>query len=350
MHASLPQSTIIRAVYATNNLQGVVTEQGTTPKLIVIGGPTAVGKTAFGVFLGQRFDAEIVNADSRYLYRGLNIGVAKPDLAERGGVPHHLIDILEPTDDMSLARFQDLALDAIHDITKRDNLPLLVGGTSQYLNAVVEGWHIPRVPPNPGYRAELERIAQVDGPQVLFDRLQQLDPASAERIGSNLRRVIRALEVFDATGVPMSLQQGKGPPPFDSLEIALTMPRAMLRAAIDQRVDDQIARGLVDEVDGLLNAGVPENAPAMSSLGYRQLLPFLRGEAALSAAVDRIRADTHRYLRHQETWLRRNPRLAWYDVTEPGWQERATGQVEGFLASTANPSMDDQLADRSGGP
>ena len=334
MHASLPQSTIIRAVKATNNLQALATELATKPRLIVIGGPTAVGKTAFGVYLGQRFGAEVVNADSRYLYRGFDIGVAKPDVVERAGVPHHLIDILAPTDDMSLARFQDLALEAIHDITSRGRLPLLVGGTPQYINAVVEGWQIPRVPPNPVYRADLERIAREDGPQVLIDRLQHVDPDSAARTGSNTRRVIRALEVFDATGIPMSLQQGKGPPPFHALEIALSMPRAKLRAAIDQRVDDQINRGLVNEVQALLNAGIPENASAMSSIGYRQLLPFFRGESTLAACIERIRVDTHRYLRHQETWLRKNPRLTWYDVTDPEWRERATKQIAAFLDSS----------------
>ena len=301
----------------------------------MIGGPTAVGKTAFGVELGRRLGGEVVNADSRYLYRGFDIGVAKPDLAERGDVPHHLIDILAPTADMSLARYQDLANGAITQILNRGRVPLLVGGTPQYINAVIEGWQIPRVPPNPTLRHELERLVHDQGIQVLIDRLQRVDPVSVTRTGGNSRRVIRALEVFAATGMPMSLQQGKGPPPFNALELALTMPRDNLRAIIDDRVADQINRGLVDEVKSLLAAGVPENAPAMSSIGYRQLLPYLRGESALDAAVERIRVDTHRYLRHQETWLRKNPRLVRYDVTEPGWRERATKHIEAFLARPA---------------
>jgi tRNA dimethylallyltransferase len=319
----------------TNNLPVLAQELAERPPLIVIGGPTAVGKTAFGVFLGQRLGAEVVNADSRYFYRGFDIGVAKPDRAERSGVPHHLIDLLEPTGEMSLARYQDMALEVIHDINDRARIPLLVGGTPQYINAIVEGWQIPRVAPNLAYRAELERIAHVAGPQILVDRLRSIDPDSAARTGGNIRRVIRALEVFEATGTPMSLQQGKGPPPFRALEIALTMPRGLLHAAIDQRVTDQINRGLVDEVRNLLGAGVPEDAPAMSSIGYRQLLPFLRGEMSLAACIERIRGDTHRYLRHQDTWLRKNPRLTWYDVTTPGWRERATRQVEAFLGLSA---------------
>jgi tRNA dimethylallyltransferase len=320
-------------VNATNNLRPSVsvTEPAAQPRVIVIGGPTAVGKTALGVHLGQRIAAEVVNADSRYLYCGFDVGVAKPDLAERGWVPHHLIDILAPTDDMSLARFQDMAFNTIREITDRGRIPLLVGGTPQYINAVVEGWRIPRVPPNPVFREGLERIARDQGPQVLIDRLRQVDPDSAIRTGNNLRRVIRALEVFESTGIAMSHQQGKGPPPFNALEIALTMSRDNLRAAIDRRINDQIDRGLIDEVQALLRGGVPENAPAMSSIGYRQLLPYLRGETTLDAAVERIRADTHRYLRHQETWLRKNPRLTWYDTSQPGWRERVTRQVETFL-------------------
>lgn len=331
MQASFSQSTILRLVNATNNPRPPETDPAPKPRVVVIGGPTAAGKTAFGVHLGLQLGAEVVNADSRYLYRGLEIGVAKPNVAERGGVPHHLIDILAPGDDMSLARYQDLAMDAIHQITARGRVPLLVGGTPQYINAVVEGWQIPRVPPNRTLRAELERLADEEGPQVLIERLREVDAASATRIGANVRRVIRALEVFEATGIPMSLQQGKGPPPFNALEIALTMPRHKLHAAIDNRVNDQVNHGLIDEIQELLRAGVPENAPAMSSIGYRQLLPYLRGDSTLDAAIARIRADTHRYLRHQETWLRKNPRLIWYDTSEAGWRDRATRQVGQFL-------------------
>lgn len=301
-------------------------------RLVVIAGPTAVGKTALGITLSQEFSGEVVNADSRYLYQGFDIGVAKPDVRERAGIPHHLIDILPPDADMSLARFQDMALAAIKDIHSRGALPLLVGGTPLYINAVVEGWRIPRVSPNPGLRSALEAEANEIGIQAMSERLRAVDRDSAERCGANLRRIIRALEVFDATGIPMSAQEGKGPPPFDSLEIALTLPRNALYRAIDARVEYQVARGLVDEVRDLLRKGVRADAPAMSSIGYRQLLPYIRGESSLADAVERIKADTHRYVRHQETWLRRNPRLTWIDTTRPGWQLEATIVVREFLA------------------
>lgn len=309
-------------------------ESDTRLRLVVVSGPTAVGKTALGIELALAFAGEVVNADSRYLYRGFDIGVAKPDLAERRGVPHHLIDILPPGGDMSLARYQDLAMSAIADTSERGRLPLLVGGTPLYINAVVEGWRIPRVPPDPEFRARLEAEAAASGIAPLIDRLHAVDPAAAERHGSNLRRIIRALEIYEATGIPVTAQEGKGPAPYRALEIGLTMPRARLYQAVDDRVHDQIARGLVAEVQSLLAAGVPEDAPAMGSLGYRQLLPSLRGESTLDAAIDRIRFDTHRYVRHQETWLRRNPRLVWFDVTHSGWHEAAMERVRRFLASS----------------
>ena len=305
------------------------------PRLVVVVGPTAVGKTGLGVALAKAFAGEVVNADSRYLYRGFDIGVAKPTLAERDGVPHHLIDILAPDGDMSLARYQDLAYAAIDDIHRRGRLPILVGGTPLYVNAVVEAWRIPRVPPNPELRSRLEDEARQCGVGALAERLRRVDQIAAERSGANLRRIVRALEIWDATGVPMSILEGKGPPRYRTIEIGLEMPRDRLYQTVDERVADQIGRGLIEEVRGLLAAGVPEDAPAMGSLGYRQLLPYLHGEMDLDAAVRRIEHDTHRYVRHQETWLRRNPRLVRLDVTRPGWRERAAALVARFLESAS---------------
>src|SRR5215213_10863422 len=195
------------------------------PRIVVVAGPTAVGKTALGIALAQEFDGEVVNADSRYLYRGVDIGVAKPDLAEQRGIPHHLIDLLPPDGSMTLARYQDLALEAIAEVRNSSKLPILVGGTPLYVNAVVEGWNMPRVPPNPSLRTALEAEARTRGLDILATRLREVDPAAAARCGRNLRRIIRALEVYEETGIPMSAQESKGPPPFETLEIGLTMPR-----------------------------------------------------------------------------------------------------------------------------
>ena len=307
------------------------------PPLVVVAGPTAVGKTAAAVALARRFGGEIVNADSRLLYQGLDIGTAKPTTEERGGVPHHLIDVLDPAKDLSLARYQDLALATIRAIHARDRLPFLVGGTPLYVNAVVEGWRIPRVPPDPALRAALEADAAEHGLPTLTARLAAVDPAAATRSGTNLRRVIRALEVFAATGVPMSALEGKGPAPFAALELALTMPRDALHRRIDARTDESFRRGLIDEVRALLAAGLPPDAPSLGAIGYRQLLPHLRGDEPLTDAVARINADTRRYVRHQETWLRRNPRLLRLDVTEAGWLDRAAAAVAAFLAARSIP-------------
>ena len=302
------------------------------PPLVVIVGPTAVGKTAAAITLARRLDGEVVNADSRYLYRGLDIGTAKPDLAERQGVPHHLIDILDPDEPMSLATYQDHASAAIADIHRRGRLPFLVGGTPQYIAAVVEGWRIPRVPPNPPLRQQLEREAAASGVAPLLQRLREVDPVTAAKTGPNPRRIIRALEVYDATGLPISAQQGKGPPPYDAFEVWLRLPREALYARIDQRVDEQLQRGLLDEVRGLLDAGIPPDAPAMSSLGYRQSLPAILDVASVAEVTARIKAETHRYVRHQETWFRRNPRLVQVDTIAPGWLDALERRLRDFLA------------------
>lgn len=302
---------------------------------MVISGPTAVGKTALGIDLALACNGEVVNADSRYFYRGFDIGVAKPTPGERRGVPHHLIDIAPPGGDMSLARYQDLAMSAISGILVRQRLPLLVGGTPLYINAVVEGWRIPRVPPDPDLRARLEQEGREEGTAVLLERLRQVDPIAAARSGGNQRRIIRALEVFTATGIPKSQQEGKGPSPYTALEIGLRLSRDALYQVIDARVSEQIDRGLVAEVRALLEGGVPNDAPAMSSLGYRQLLPYLHGKISLDEAIARIRHDTHRYVRHQETWLRRNPRLLWFDTAAPGWKDDVLERVRHFLETAA---------------
>lgn len=306
-------------------------DDSSLPRLIVVAGPTAVGKTDLGIALARQFDGEVVNADSRYLYRSLDIGVAKPTLEEREGVPHHLIDILDPEETMTLARFQDLAMAAISGIHARGRLPLLVGGTPLYVNAVVEGWRIPRVPPDPEFRAALEAEVTAGNLPHLIERLKTVDPVAADRSGPNPRRIIRALEIHHATGQPMSALESKGPRPFRTLELGLTMPRAKLHRAVDNRVEDQIRRGLVEEVRSLLARGVSPDAPSMSSLGYRQLLPYLAGKIDLPAAINQIKIDTHRYVRHQETWLRRNPNLIPIDVTQPNWQSLAATRLTHFL-------------------
>ena len=284
---------------------------------MVIVGPTAVGKTALSLHVAEALDGEIVSADSRLFYRGMDIGTAKPSSEERARVFHHLINIAEPDDTVGLAEFQERAYSAIADVHARGRLPLLVGGSGQYVRAVVEGWCIPRVPPDSALRAELEAQAKRDGAEQLHARLVRLDPDGAQRIDPrNLRRVIRALEVCLLTGRPISEQQRKRPPPYRILQVGLTMERAALYARADQRVEAMMAAGLEDEVRRLLEAGYGWDLPAMSGLGYVQFRPYFEGQATLEEVVAEIKWATHRFVRHQYNWFRlSDPAIRWFDVT-----------------------------------
>lgn len=295
------------------------------PPLLVLVGPTAVGKTALSLHLAQRFDGEIVSADSRLFYRGMDIGTAKPTPAERRLVPHHLIDIAGPDETMTLGAYQDMAYAAINEIHRRGRLPILAGGTGQYIKAVVEGWGIPRVPPHPDLRAALKKQG---GPE-LARWLAVLDPAAAGRLDPrNVRRVIRALEVTLVTGQPISELQQKSAPLYDILIIGLTGDREMLYKRIDRRVDRMMAGGLLAEVQGLLDAGYERRLPAMSGLGYQQIAAHLAGEMTLEEAVERIKFDTHRFVRQQYTWFRPDdPRIHWYNISEPDMTKNVTALV-----------------------
>jgi len=301
--------------------------------LVVIVGPTAVGKTEIALRLGEALNGEVVSADSRQVYRGMDIGTAKPTPEEQAQVLHHLIDIIAPDEPFSLGQYQELAYAAIDDILERGRLPLLVGGTGQYVWAVVEGWGIPRVPPQPELRAELEQVAEREGATALHERLRALDPVAAARIDPrNVRRVIRALEVCLITGQPISAQQRKSPPPYRILIIGLTRPRSVLYARIDARVEQMIAAGLVDEVQRLLQAGYSPELPSMSSLGYREIAAYLQGEISLEEAVARIKREPRRFVRQQGTWFRRDdPRIRWFDLEETRYEEIERA-VKEFLA------------------
>jgi tRNA dimethylallyltransferase len=296
------------------------------PALVVIVGPTAVGKTALALDLAVSLVGEIVSADSRLFYRGMDIGTAKPTPEERATVRHHLIDIGEPAQTVGLAEFQEQATTAIADIHARARLPLLVGGTGQYVRAIVEGWCVPRVPPNPKLRAELEDQAEREGADGLHARLTQLDPVAAERIDPrNVRRVIRALEVCLVTGKPISEQQTKQPPPYRILQIGLTMEREALYVRADGRVETMMAAGLEGEVRRLAEAGYGWELPAMSGLGYVQFRPYFAGEATLEDVVAEIKSATHRFIRHQYNWFRlTDPVIRWFDVAKTTAEEIET--------------------------
>lgn len=240
----------------------------------------------------------------------MEIGTAAPTPAERATIPHHLVGIIPPDEPFSLATYQELALAAIADILARGKQPLLVGGTGQYLAAILEGWRIPRVPPHPALRANLEAEAQHHGAAALHSRLAHVDPAAAAAIPSNnVRRVIRALEVYLVTGTPISTLQTRQPPPFTLRTTWLQRDRTDLYARIDARVELMLAAGLLAEVTTLRAQGYAWELPAMSGLGYLQFRPYLEGQTTREAAVQRLKYDTHAFARGQESWFRRLPNV-----------------------------------------
>ncbi|MFC2047825.1 tRNA (adenosine(37)-N6)-dimethylallyltransferase MiaA [Chloroflexota bacterium] len=285
-------------------------------RLVAIVGPTAVGKSRLALHLAQTFNGEIVSADSRQVYCYLDIGTAKPSQQELSLVLHHLVDIIKPAQDFSLAQYQQLAYQAIDGIKQRDKLVLLVGGSGLYIWSVLEGWGIPEVPPDPEFRHILEEKADRDGVDKLYQELVEVDPVVAQRIDPrNVRRVIRALEVYKYAGTPFSQLQQKKAPFFDALIIGLTTDRAELYRRIDLRVDKMIEQGLVEEVKKLVNMGYNFDLPAMSGIGYKQIGMFLKGETTLELATQQIKFETHRFVRHQYSWFRLgDDRIRWFDV------------------------------------
>ena len=288
--------------------------------LIAVVGPTAAGKTPLAIALAQRFDGEIVNADSRQVYTGMDIGAAKPTAAEQRAAPHHLISIRPPDAPVSLGEYLPLARRAIGDIAARGRLPILCGGSGQYIWALLEGWQVPAVPPDAAFRTRMEQRAAAEGALALWQELRRLDPARAAAIDPhNLRRTIRALEIIAAAGPDAGPGYGsRSPtPPYNALIIGLTMPRAALYARIDTRFDAMMAAGLPAEARRLAAAGYPLGQGPLASIGYRELGLHFAGELTLAEAVARAKTQTHRLARRQYTWFKpADPRIRWLDAAD----------------------------------
>jgi tRNA dimethylallyltransferase len=286
--------------------------------VIAIVGPTAVGKSELALRLAQYFSVEIISADSRQVYRYMDIGTNKPSPAERASVPHHVIDVVEPDEDFSLAMYHRLASDAVKAIEQKRRLPLLVGGSGLYVWSLVEGWKIPQVSPDRKMRSQLEARAQQEDSHSLYRELQDIDPVAAAKINPrNIRRVIRAMEIYYATGQPPSQLQHKAAPGSPLLVVGLTQERSELYRRIDHRVDKMIEKGLVEEVEQLLEKGYGPSLPSMSGIGYKEISQFLRGDMTLPEAIDKIKYETHRLARHQYGWFRlSDSRIRWFDVGE----------------------------------
>ena len=299
----------------------------------VLTGPTASGKTSLSIRLAKEHHCEIVCMDSMQIYRGMDIGTAKPTAAEMDGVPHHMLDVADPTEPFSVARYQEMAEEAIAGIHRRGHRALLVGGTGLYLRALRHPMAMGMVTGDEDLRRKLEAQAeQTDGRSTLHARLQEIDPETAARLHVNdVRRVVRALEVYELTGIPFSKQpQVEVEAPFRYRVVSLTMDREKLYQRIEQRVDAMMADGLVDEVRRLLDSGVPADAQAMKAIGYKEIVPYLEGEYSLEKAVYELKLGTRHYAKRQLTWMRREEDVLWVDSLQPdAYQQMETWFLQG---------------------
>ncbi len=321
---------------------GAAAHRAAAPGAIRVGfivGPTGAGKSALALELAERLGAEIVNADSRQVYRGLDIGTAKPTADERRRVPHHLIDVRAPDDPLAVAAFVALARAAIADIAARGRAPLVVGGSGLYLR-VLRGGIFAGPPASPGLRRELCALAAERGVEYLHARLAEADPVAAARIGRNdLYRITRALEVYRLTGQPISAHQERhrfAARPYQALTVGVAMERKRLYEAIDRRFDDMVARGLVEEVRALLAAGCDPGRPPLRTVGYRQIAAVTRGEIALDEAIALARRDTRRLAKRQLTWFRADPEIVWIDAGRG--HEQAFELLSAFFARAESAS------------
>ncbi len=281
------------------------------PKVIVIVGPTASGKTALAVKIAKKFNGEIVSADSRQIYRGMDIGTAKPSKKEMAGVPHHLIDIKNPGQNYTAAEYKRDAVKAIKSILKKGKLPILAGGTGLYVKAVVDNLKIPEVKPDPKLRKKLEKEIQSRGLNFVFQKLIKLDPEAAYIVDpKNPRRIIRALEIALKTKKPFSSQRKTGKPMFNFIQIGISLPKDRLNERINRRVDSMIKSGLVEEVKTLVKK-YGRSQKSFDAIGYREIIDFLNGKISLEEAAELIKKNTRNYAKRQLTWFKKDRRIHW---------------------------------------
>ncbi|MBY0088680.1 tRNA (adenosine(37)-N6)-dimethylallyltransferase MiaA [Brevibacillus sp. M2.1A] len=303
-------------------------------RLVVIIGPTAVGKTQLSLELAEQFDGEIISGDSMQVYRGMDIGTAKAEPEELASIPHHLIDIKNPDEEYSVAMFQESAAGLITDINQRGKLPFIVGGTGLYIESVTHRFQFSTTSQDPELRDRLQRLADSEGVEALHARLADVDPITAERLHPNdVKRVIRALEIYESSGYKMSdFQLRAQHSPYDLVMIGLTMDRAKLYERINHRVELMIEAGLVEEVRELLDAGYDASLVSMQGLGYKELIPYLYGEITLEKAVNDIQQRTRHFAKRQLSWFRRMEEIQWFDMTDPAEQRNNVETIKRILA------------------
>jgi tRNA dimethylallyltransferase len=305
--------------------------------LVVIVGPTASGKTSIAVELAKLFQGEIISADSRQFYIGMNIGTAKPSSYELQQVPHHLINIAYPDQLVSLSEFKQLATTAIETIHSHNHIPFLVGGTGQYVKSIVEGWKIPPQTPDPELRFALEKWGEEIGSEALHQRLSRIDPEAAAIIQyQNRRRTIRALEVVFSTGRKFSEQRKKSPPPYSVLRIGIHRDRKELYSRIDERIDRMVESGLLKETRDLITSGYATNSPAFSAIGYKEMIDVLNGDITMEEAILLMKRRTREYVRRQANWFKMSdPDIIWLDATED-LEKHAVKIIQDFLRGKIN--------------
>ncbi len=303
--------------------------------LIVICGPTATGKSITGIQIAKEVDGEIISADSMLIYRGMDIGTAKPTNAEMCAIPHHLIDIVEPDQEYNVALYQKQAREIIINIINRGKLPILVGGTGLYIGAVIDDYDFSRAPGNAEYRNKLVQDAKKHGAGKLYELLHKIDPGSAARLHPHdLRRIIRALEVYKYTGTPISSfhkVDRSRKSIFNPLMFGLNLERKKLYERIEERVEHMIRSGLVTEVQELLNRGFSPELNSMRGLGYKELTEYLQGKRSLDSSIDILKRNTRRFAKRQMTWFRRDKRIKWLNIDQADVPGEIVTEIRSFL-------------------
>ncbi len=303
-------------------------------KLIVLIGPTAVGKTALSIELAHRFNGEIISGDSMQIYRGMDIGTAKIKEAEMEGIPHHLLNIKDPDESFSTAEFQTIVREKITDISSTGKLSMIVGGTGLYIQSVIYDYHFSDRGKDDQFRLELEKEVDSRGKQALYEELVSVDPEAANHIHpNNVRRVIRALEIYRTTGKKMSEYQAEQQPDllYDTVIIGLTMDRALLYERINDRIDQMMDEGLLEEVKGLWDKGVREGQ-AVQAIGYKELFSYFRNEVTLEEAVEQLKQNSRRYAKRQLTWFRNKMNVHWFDLSEEESRSKKINEISDFIA------------------
>lgn len=308
-------------------------------------GPTAVGKTGLGIELALHLKGEVISGDSMQVYKLLDIGTAKIRPEETRGVPHHLLDIREPDEAFSVADFQQLAREKISEISQRGKLPILVGGTGLYVQAVLDQYEFGPQDEDNSYRLELQSLATEKGNSFVHQKLQVIDPLAAERLHPNdLRRIIRALEYHRTTGLQISTNTAAagtvGQERYQAILIGLTMDRQILYRRIEERVDQMMEEGFLEEVESILARGYRPELQALQGLGYKQLVSYLQGEVSLKVAIELIKRDTRHFAKRQLTWFRRDPRIEWFNVDNYLDRGALLREILSFIGRSINSSVE----------